>query len=1028
MSIQLKLSDIHRKDYVLGDGWQKEGHSGWVTSLSLLKDGTLASGSWDNTIKIWDTKSGECIKTIKISFRPIEMFCTDGLLYVALDDGGVVGFLPEAPYHEKGRLPFVETLDITGMVKLDENYLLLSFANGAVIKVKSSQGVSKAADTNIKETLNVKTLLIGDSGVGKTTFAEWLLSGGEFCEEIESTHAMQVYAKNLDSIKLQDKVEYEIELDIWDFGGQPEYQLSHQQNYAKSRLILLFLDLSRDRQDDDNHFWVNTIKEHLADMPNLDEIYIIGTKNGSDADSRLENATNFLKKHTGIKTCKYLKINTSDEKSDKFESVLKGFFEKQFKPIALEGYDNNIKKIIEELKDEASKKLFVKKSEYDGKDGFGKAINKLEQEGRAEIVGEYILLRPYWKNIIATAILKNAQENTTTPGALSVRKFFAFRGEDIRFSKTSVCNKAIINKTKQVGYDDELKNDQAVRQPKDDNELKLDFDKEFKNALLTNIAEKFLRDKICYIKDGMMVFPSRFSPTKHIYNHLDEFALAHAYKLGTKLNTEESIGKAVTSLYYLADTRIKKHLFDRVNFIYKGEEYWIVFERERCDKKNKAITDVKLYRKPNSTKHDELLCFLDAMMQKLLLPYFAVNKYDIKDDEDKQIGMVEVCVIHDDTIENSLESKFASELGEGLRAVKVRHEDSGARRALTDIEKKIINEIDGIKKFKTAESDDFCIVHLSDLHFSKEVDAKIQANLLVKDIKEIQKVERVDYLVLSGDISAKSAPEDFTVVREFLGIVIKELGLSANRVIVAAGNHDYSRKLSSSAYHVVSDKNFDASSDYKISSENDLYLKRDPAEWDMRFQYFSDELYNYLYNKDFNPRGTAIFEFENIAFAVINTSSKIDHFSTQKTTFDIDELVKNPSFLNGDKFKIVVGHHPFSTYDNIDFVAKLQNIGIDIYMHGHIHQDHSYLMLNHQNSAKQISIVGAGRFCGYGKEPLPVGIPFRYNVLKYDKAKKSLSINTRKREDTKGFWEAAYIYGNNNDKKDVFPIKQQPNK
>ena len=42
-----------------------EGHTSIVTSLAVLSDGSLASGSWDNTIRIWDTESGETIKILK---------------------------------------------------------------------------------------------------------------------------------------------------------------------------------------------------------------------------------------------------------------------------------------------------------------------------------------------------------------------------------------------------------------------------------------------------------------------------------------------------------------------------------------------------------------------------------------------------------------------------------------------------------------------------------------------------------------------------------------------------------------------------------------------------------------------------------------------------------------------------------------------------------------------------------------------------------------------------------------------------
>ena len=41
------------------------GHSGYVMALHLLSDTKLASGSNDSTIKIWNLDSGDCIQTLK---------------------------------------------------------------------------------------------------------------------------------------------------------------------------------------------------------------------------------------------------------------------------------------------------------------------------------------------------------------------------------------------------------------------------------------------------------------------------------------------------------------------------------------------------------------------------------------------------------------------------------------------------------------------------------------------------------------------------------------------------------------------------------------------------------------------------------------------------------------------------------------------------------------------------------------------------------------------------------------------------
>ena len=47
-----------------------EGHSHWVSSVSFSPDGKkLASGSGDNTVKLWDVQSGQCLQTLEGHLR-----------------------------------------------------------------------------------------------------------------------------------------------------------------------------------------------------------------------------------------------------------------------------------------------------------------------------------------------------------------------------------------------------------------------------------------------------------------------------------------------------------------------------------------------------------------------------------------------------------------------------------------------------------------------------------------------------------------------------------------------------------------------------------------------------------------------------------------------------------------------------------------------------------------------------------------------------------------------------------------------
>jgi WD40 repeat protein len=49
-----------------------QGHTDWVRSVTFNPDGqTLASGSTDETIKLWDINTEECIETLRAE-RPYE--------------------------------------------------------------------------------------------------------------------------------------------------------------------------------------------------------------------------------------------------------------------------------------------------------------------------------------------------------------------------------------------------------------------------------------------------------------------------------------------------------------------------------------------------------------------------------------------------------------------------------------------------------------------------------------------------------------------------------------------------------------------------------------------------------------------------------------------------------------------------------------------------------------------------------------------------------------------------------------------
>jgi WD40 repeat protein len=69
-----------------------KGHICWIVALAVLNDGMLASGSTDNTVRIWSYHSGECLWTLHAeSGKVIRTLAAlkDGTLAAGSDDGSI---------------------------------------------------------------------------------------------------------------------------------------------------------------------------------------------------------------------------------------------------------------------------------------------------------------------------------------------------------------------------------------------------------------------------------------------------------------------------------------------------------------------------------------------------------------------------------------------------------------------------------------------------------------------------------------------------------------------------------------------------------------------------------------------------------------------------------------------------------------------------------------------------------------------------------------------------------------------------
>jgi len=135
--------------------------------------------------------------------------------------------------------------------------------------------LNKSVDT--LEHINVKTVLLGSSNVGKSSlinryihnvFSEW---------DSAPTIGVSFFHKTI------HKYNAKFNLAIWDTGGQERYRSLMPMYYRKSHLVFICIDLNSTTIPKDINYWIEEVTNHTLEKP---LIYLVGTKVDTISDSR----------------------------------------------------------------------------------------------------------------------------------------------------------------------------------------------------------------------------------------------------------------------------------------------------------------------------------------------------------------------------------------------------------------------------------------------------------------------------------------------------------------------------------------------------------------------------------------------------------------------------------------------------------------------------------------------------------------------------------------------------------------------
>lgn len=317
------------------------------------------------------------------------------------------------------------------------------------------------------------------------------------------------------------------------------------------------------------------------------------------------------------------------------------------------------------------------------------------------------------------------------------------------------------------------------------------------------------------------------------------------------------------------------------------------------------------------------------------------------------------------------------------------------------------------------------ILHLSDLHFGRDKDASLWYSQLSLDLTSELECKKIDIVILSGDITNHSTPEQYNSASIFLENLSNEFNLKKEQFVIVPGNHDLNWDLSKKSYALHESATAPLEGTFIPTKEDNVFRLRNDEKYKLRFQYFSDfyksfigEEYSLEYDQQFKIHH---FPQQKLLILGLNSAWNIDHHYKSRVSINMEALTNGLSEIKKNKayseyMKIAVFHHPLNSSgeDKITdhgFLELLAVAGFRFILHGHVHRatDSNY-KYDHSAKGRNLEIISAGTFGSPTLELVPA-YPWQYNFI--DVFDDKIKVNTRKREELNGAFkpDARWLQG-----------------
>jgi small GTP-binding protein len=1001
-------------------------HGGSILDIAWMPGSALIAVATRTVFLIWDTQANKLVIQLEGHrdwVRSVS-FSSDGRLLASIDDyGRVLLFRTDtwervAEFHASTsalapwRLAFSPTRAMLAIAAS-------RFSGVQLWDIDVDQLLKSQAPAPTVHEVSAKVVLVGEGRAGKSSLA--LRLAQDRYEEMDSTHGMRFWPLPEERLGPVDAPPHlRRELILWDMGGQSEYQLVHQLFLRDSAVALMVMEPGRGETALDEIEGWNQRLLTQASAGGLRKL-LVGTKLDTEGSAQNLPAIEEL-----VKRCQFLRYVPTSAKTGQGVGALRDALVQAIDWSSLEKVSRpelfqRMRQLLQKLR--AAKRVVL-------------TFTELEGELRRELGSEFDpeVLRTVVGPLARQGLVADTRlADGTRVLILEVEQVERYAGSLILAARDNPHGVPALDVAKVLSP--------AMRFPRLPNEERLRRDQEL--LVLDCVIELLLEHGICLRHEGLLIFPSLFRLTEGDAGVDFSHVISLHYDFSGPIdNIYASLITSLALSRRFGSMRLKK---DRAEFDRAGEDLAGVRRVREGSQGARGQARLDVYFEPSTAQAtrelfvniiEEHLREHGVMLMERLNITCVCGQVFPEDIVRKRLhaGSPDIgCVDCDRRTPLTLGAQQARErdpaLVQRLHALRT---DIQEMRSQNITETKV--SMTEAKSVKASRDTPLRILHLSDLHVGAGDDAVSLLQPLaaaLRDNYEGLGLERLDYLVISGDITNRASPAEFEKAREFVSGIIEQFSLTAERCILVPGNHDLD--WNTDVYRWEKKRQVDAIRLEKgtFVEQGEGYLLREDAKYPERFKNFSQHFYHPLTQRAYplEPQEqclSSLFSESRLQFLAMNSAWEIDEYFPERSSISEQALSRGLAAADLELsqarkrgelpqdarvLRFAVWHHPITGNEKVQadaFMGRLLQADVRVCLHGHVHEDRADLV-NYLHADRQLHVVGAGSF-GAPTYQRPESVPRLFSLLEVDRDLKRIRVHTRSLRKQGGAWEGWAVW------------------